>query len=316
MIYDNILYQDLIDDIEDRLQHMTGTVIQEETRQLLLAPERLARSCTQALLSFIKVAEASVIPALVLEQTLSAERTYRNVSSYKFTENTFAERADNGMLSVIINGEELPWEQVSSYESVIFRANNVIYGDDDPCFNYDDFKKRIYTPDGVTVALVYVAMPHNIHSSKKDAAVGCELIVTVAPSSVGDVRISDGTNSVTITLAGTETKLEVATAIISAVNSAPIFYFNAYAIDDSNKIQFNISPDAPLNGNVEIGFTDTGTTSTTVTLLNNGTFILPVGKSYYNSLADEFTRQLLAVKLQGSKRSSSSKEPEPQKEQG
>lgn len=315
MIQDNILYQDLLSDIKDRLQHQVGRmVISEEERQLLLAPERLAVAATEALLRLAVNAEASAVPDLVTSYTPTAARTFRDVAVYAFPEQTFSERPDNGILTLVIGGEELPWDENSSLESVIFRANNAIYGTCEPCFNYDDIKKRLYVPCEVSVSMEIVNIPHNIRSATKNGNVGALMTVTAGASTAGVITVSDGTNDLTVTMAGTETAAQVASAVIAAINASTAFYFDAYETTETDEIQVNIRVDAPLNSNVELTFTDTGSTSVTSTIAATGTYILPVGTSYQDELAELFLRQLLSIDLGGAVKVPKEEQPQMQQQ--
>lgn len=298
----NILYSELIDDVIDRLQHQVERTITEEDRQLLLAPQRLAKSATEALLRFCLVADAASIPDLVTESTLVKQRTFRQVNAYRFPEAIFAEREDNGILAVILNEEEMEWHQRTGLESVIYRANSIMYGDCDPVFAYDDLKKRLYAPCGVTLKILLVNIPHTIRPPEQGEFRGGTLDVTAGAASAGDITLSDGTNSLAVTLAAGDTPAQVATKILDAIVASTSFFMDAYEDDVASTINLNIRPDAPLNKKLTPSFTDTGATGAAATLTDTGTYILPVGGAYHDEITELCYRQLVSLDIGGQRK--------------
>lgn len=298
----NILYSELTEDVIDRLQHQVGRTITEEDRQLLLAPQRLAKAATEALLRFCLVADAASIPDLVTETTLVKKRTFRKVNAYQFPQAIFAEREDNGILAVILNGEEMEWRHRTGLESVIYRANSIMYGDNDPVFAYDDLKKRLYAPQNVSLAILLVNIPHTIRPAEQGEFRGADLDITAGASSAGNITLSDGTNSLVVAVGAGDTAAQVATKILDAIVADADFNFDAYAGDSSTNLKLNIRPTAPLNTALNPSFDDTDATGVTATFSDIGTYVLPVGGSYHDEITEMFYRQLVSLDLGGQRK--------------
>lgn len=293
----SILYQELKDELIDRLQHkVDAQIITEQQRQLLVAPQRLAKATSQALLKFCLIADASSIPDLVDELTPSSVRTYKNVNAYGWPEEIFAEREDFGILFLLLDDEEMAWNQAIDKESVEYRANSLMYGRDDHCFAVDEFKKRFYVPDCVTLKLQVVRIPHSVRSADQEEYRGATLQITAGAAGAGDIQLSDGTNDVTATLDGTETAAQAATKLHDAINAATTFYYDAVALSGDT---FTLAHryDMPLDKDLDPAFTDPGGTSVTATINDIGTYRLPVGLSYLDDMAEEATRALLSIDL-------------------
>lgn len=289
----NIFYEELKSDVIDRLQYQVDRTITEEDRQLLEAPQRLAKAATEALLRFVLVADAASIPDLVTEFIPTKQRTFRKVNAYKFPEAIFAEREDSGILSVIVNGEELDWAQRTGVESVIYRANSLMYGPKDSVFAFDDLKKRLYAPKDASFSLLIVNHPHGIRPPEQGEFRGASLDVGSPATADGNIEISDGTNTLTIAVENGDTAVEVATAIQDAIVASDTFYYDAYPGDTNTEIKLNIRVGAPLNETLNPTFQDVGTTTVTVTITDIGTYILPISESYHDEIAESFFTQLM-----------------------
>lgn len=294
----NIQYDELKNDVLDRLNAKVGQVITEEDRQLLQAPQRLAKAASESLLKFCRLAEASSVPDLVDEIDLTKARNYNKVNAYQWPEANFAEREDKGILSIILSSREMDWNEAIPLSSVEYRANSVLYGKKNRCFAVDDFKRRFYVPEGVNFSLLIFRIPHSVRAASSGEYRGASLQVTAGASSAGDITISDGTNSLAITVANGDTPTQVATKIIDDVNAAATFYYNAKTDPASNDtVLLYHRYDMPLDLALAPTFTDTGGTSVTATITDVGTIELPVGLSYIDELAEIMLSALLSPKL-------------------
>lgn len=166
----NINYQDLKNELLDRIQHMIDVgQLTERQRTMLEAPHRLAQAVSEAQLEFCKNAESNTVPDLVEEVSPNKKREYNSVASYEWPTDVFSEREDGGILAPILDGEELDWNQAIDRKSVEHRANRQMFKGYRNCFGVDDFKKRFYVPTDISFSLVVFKNPTRVTASDIDS---------------------------------------------------------------------------------------------------------------------------------------------------
>lgn len=146
-------YLEVESDIQDRLQRLVDNGhITESERQLLISPSRIVESTNAGLLLFCLQADPAAHSDLVSVVTLSSADTFNGVAGFEYPATAYTERADRGILSVIVAGNELGREEMVSYNTVEQRSNSSFYtGNKSISYNLNDSKKRIYAPSNFVV---------------------------------------------------------------------------------------------------------------------------------------------------------------------
>ena len=160
-------------DVEDRLDNQVlMEQIPEKVRQKLTSKKRITRAMNQALVLFVRDADAATIQGLVSNEDLNPDTdvgplgdgVVGNVKTYLWPQNAFTARGDGGIIKIILDGEERYFDRNSntSSESVRFQANNSLYGEAHKIFHVDLMGKRIYAPKVVDVSVRIVEEPDTI----------------------------------------------------------------------------------------------------------------------------------------------------------
>lgn len=163
-------------DIEDRLDNeVLFEQIPESVRQKLVSIPRVTRAMNQAMVLFARDADPATIQGLVTMEVLAPDTSIGaagvagNVKTYLWPLNAFTQRADGGLIKIILDEEEKYFDRNSntSIESVRFQANNALYGNSHKVFHVDLVGKRIYTPSDVSVKARIVNNPLPITDSNQ-----------------------------------------------------------------------------------------------------------------------------------------------------
>jgi len=290
----NLTYSEHIEDVLDRLRNLVHRNLSEQDYLMLTAPQRLAKATSEGLLRVCRELDPAAIPDLFFEKTLTKKRTYKAVNAYDFPNQLFLERSDKGIFGILLDTEEVGWEEATSKLDVEFMANSLMYGPNTHVFAISEVKRKFYAPAGVTFAVQMLQKPHSVHAAEEGSEYGGDLQITSGATSSGDVTISDGTNSITVTLSNGNPAATVATKITDAINAETNFYYDAvYSSGDTLTLKHR--QDMPMNQLLDITFTDTGATGATASFTDRGTIDLPIDSTYAYEIAEQTLGQLIEV---------------------
>jgi len=291
----NILYSELIDNIEDRLNHFVGKSLTESDRQLLIAPQRIAYAVTKALYEFVLYAEKSIISDLVISEILTETFSDNNVNSYKFPNELFVFRKDKGIISIILDNEQMPINMGALKEEIDYFANSAMFGPRFHAFSIDEYASYFYAPSKVQFTLEFIRLPDAVRSANQNDYKGVQVKITAAPTASGNITLSDGTNSLTIALSNGDTINGTAQKITDAVNAATTFFYDAFLSNDTITLAHRF--DNSLNTILNPSFVDTDTTGAVATITDIGTYRLPVELDWLDVLAEKALKYLISTEI-------------------
>lgn len=267
----NINYAELRDDIIDRLDNAVlgqgagGEIL----RQKKQSPSVIARAASAAIIEFCRQISHVSVPDLVQTVYLQSEGiTFDDLYGFSFPSDAMHEREDGGVISFIMNGEQVDFGSSIPYEQLVAKSRLKMYTGKENLFSIDLNKRRIYTAKVTNPKVRIFKRPHSVYSAAQNMRHGVR--VSGATSSL--VIIKDGIGgSVTSSIGG-------ASNIVEAVNNSLTFAYNAEFVNGSLTffIRPDVSTDIKLNPSISSG---------SFTLTDIGTYKIPIPHHFIDTIA-------------------------------
>lgn len=268
----NLLLADIKADVLDRMDNsvLSGSM-SEANRTKLSATKRLNNAIREAFAQFVISADLKAISQMIEFVSLVESTDITDVegaSTYDWPLRAYQERADGGLVSVIINGQERQARESTPIESLRMQANNSFYGTAQKVFTLDPANRRVYAPSGVTARARIVAEPNQVL-----AIAGTQVLTLsgVTESASTTFSISDGTTTITLDTGAFESAADLATRLYAAINASAPFKLVATAPGTAT---FSLSPKA---GYVPSAITATITTTDGDIGYTPASFTFPAG---------------------------------------
>lgn len=278
----NILYKNLFDELIDRLDnHVLSSPGAEYVRQKKESPVEIARVATRGMIQLLRTISFTGVPDLVQEVVLVKRNSAKNISTYSFPDQALSEREDLGIVSFVIEGEEVPLHESVSYDQLLHYANSRLYGGG-PAFTVDPAKRTIQAPDDKAVSVVILRRPHSIYAPSSLMYAGASITLSVNVAAAGTVTITDGNNgSIGVPVLAADTVNQKLLKIVDAINAEEIFAYDAVFNDPIVQLyhRYDVDTDMKLNPQVVSGGTGT------YDVADTGTYELPIPQYYFNDVA-------------------------------
>ena len=282
----NITYAQLRDEIIDQIdttvtgQGATGDFL----RQKKNSPIVIARAVSDAMIEFCRNISHVSVPDLVQTVELNRETiTLDKLYGFGFPPGSMHERSDGGIISFILNGEQVSFDSSVLYEQVVAKSKLKMYNGKENIFNADVNKRRLYTTKIDAAYARIFKRPHSVYAPVQNMFHG----VKVDGSTGSTVTITDGIGN-SVSTQGSQSN------IVSAVNNATVFGYTAERTGGSIllKIRHDVRTDAKMNPTI-IG--------NSFTLTDVGTIDLPIPHHFIGTIASTG----FAILLDGARRDAS-----------
>lgn len=302
----NILYKNLHDELIDRLDSFVGSGPQREFVRIKKESEvELARAATQGVIHLLRTISYTGVPDLVQTLELTERNKRDEIRSFSFPPLSLHEREDGGIVSFIVDGEELDPNNSVPYNQLLHYTRSRLYSEFD--FNIDIAKRTFFTNCTDKVYAIVLRQPHSVFAAESLMYAGASIDLTVNTAADGTVTITDGIGgSVAVPVLAADTVNQKLLKIVDAVNAAVGFAYNAIFNDPVVQLFHRydeVSPNQKLKPQVVSGGTGT------YVVTDTGTYELPVPEYYFNDLASLAFSALLDVNVEAPSRQ---RTPEPE----
>lgn len=289
-----IPYSELYDDVIDRLDNYVMSAGQgaEMLRQKKQSPVVVARAISAGVIEFCRQINHTSVPALVQTVELQSEGiTLDDLYGWSFPSAAMHEREDGGVISLILNGEQVDFQSGTEYDQVVIKSRLKTYTGDEAIFNVDINKRRIYTAKTQDVKARIFKRPHAAYAPSQNMFHGVTLI-----GSPASITLNDGIGG-SVSLSGTPASMA------AKVNAAESFAYSAEPI--SGGIQLSIRPYVSTDVRLKPTVAGGGFTLTDV-----GTIDIPIPYHFIDTIASTSFAILL-----DSNRRQSARQPQTDSEQ-
>ncbi len=299
----NILYRDLHAEIIDRIDNFTTPrqALGEFLRQKKASDVAIARAASRAMFHLLSTLPPTATPDLIHTVDLDMVRDQDNgVKVFEYPPQAFTERENEGILSFVIDGEEVDFADSEPYQQVVHTARSRIHNIN--AFNADHIKRRLYVACTGKVQAVILKKPHSIFAPPQNMFHGALIEITNNTAASGTILVSDGVNAdVEVPVLSGDNEAAKIDKIVSAISDSDEFYYKA--VNDDGKVQlalkYSVDFDRQMFPSVSGGGTGTYTIS------DNGTYEIPVPYHYIYVMATTAFNMLITDQL----------EPQPQPQQ-